>query len=149
MELETDLLADLIARKHECLVELREMGRRQLELVRLGEIARLLDLLSAKQTAMAQLQWIQRALDPFRDQPPGARRWRTPEVRERCAAQLAQCETLLGEIVGQEKQSESELVQRRDEVAGRLEKAHAAREARGAYHAEPRAQGNRLDLTSK
>ena len=148
MELETDLLADLIARKHTCLVGLREMGRVQMELVRQGEITRLLDLLSTKHKAMAELQRIEAALNPFRGQDPGARRWRTPEARCECARQLTQCEALLGEIVDQEKRSEAELVRRRDEAAVRLQGAHAASRARGAYTATSGPEGSRLDLLS-
>jgi len=148
METKTDLLADLIARKHKCLLGLREMGHRQMELVRQGEISGLLDLLSAKQKAMAELQRIERGLDPFRGQDADARRWRTPEARSQCARHLAQCEALLAEIVDQEKQSESELVRRRDEVAARLEGAHAASQARGAYTTAPGPEGSRLDLLS-
>lgn len=148
MELETDLLADLIGRKYECLVGLREMGRRQWELVQAGEITRLLDLLSVKQGAMARLQRIERALDPFRAQSPDSRRWRSEESRRHCAEQLSACEALLGEIVVQEKRSEQELVRRRDEVAVRLQGAHTASQARGAYHVAENQQGARLDLLS-
>lgn len=148
MELETDLLADLIARKLACLVGLREMGRLQMELVREGEITRLLELLSTKQKAMAELQRIEKAMDPFRRQDPDARRWRTSETRSECARQLHECEALLGEIVEQEKQSEQELVRRRDEAAVRLQGAHAASQARGAYTATSGAEGSRLDLLS-
>jgi hypothetical protein len=148
MELETDLLADLIARKHACLVGLREMGRLQMELVRLGEITRLLDLLATKQKAMAELQRIERALAPFRGQDPDGRHWRTPDARAACARQLSECEALLGEIVEREKRSEREMVRRRDEAAARLQGAHAASQARGAYTATPGAEGSRLDLLS-
>ena len=148
MKLETDLLADMIGQKYECLVGLRDMGRRQWELIQAGEITRLLDLLSAKQGAMAELQRIERALDPFRSQLPDARRWRTSETRRQCAEQLATCEGLLREIVEQEKQSESELVRRRDEAAARLQGAHAASQARGAYHAASVSQGVQIDLLS-
>ena len=148
MELETDLLADLIARKHACLARLRQIGQVQIELARQGEITRLLDLLSTKQKAMAELQRIERALSPFRGQDPGARRWRTPEARSRCARQLTQCEALLEEIVDQEKRSESEMVRRRDEAAARLQGVHAARQARGAYTATSGPEGSRLDLLS-
>jgi len=148
MELETDLLAELIARKHACLARLCEMGRVQMELARQGEITRLLHLLSTKQKAMAELQRIEKAMNPFRSQDAGARRWRTPEARRECARRLAECEALLEEIVDQEKRSEAELVRRRDEAAARLEGVHTARQARGAYTARSAPEGSRLDLLS-
>ena len=145
---ETDALAELIRSKRACLVELREMGRRQLELIRRGDMTALLDVLAAKQRWLMKLQQIERALDPFRDQDPDRRRWRTPEDRSLCAEQLQECESLLSEIVRQEKCSEGALTRRRDEAAARLQEAHLAGQARGAYTAEPQSQMNQLDLLS-
>lgn len=149
MTLETDTLADLIARKQQCLLGLREMGRRQRELVQRGEITLLLDLLSCKQGALFELQRIERALDPFRHQDPEGRRWRSADDRRCCAGRLAECESLLGEIVEQEKQSERELVRRRDEAAARLLGAHSASHARGAYTSSFDPHGTQLDLLSE
>jgi hypothetical protein len=147
--LETDILADLIRAKRAYLVQLRDMGRRQLELIHHGDMTMLLDLLAAKQRTIAQLQRIERALDPFRGQEPRERRWRTPQDRQRCAEQLQQCETLLVEIVSQEKCSENALLRRRDEAAARLQGVHLAGQARGAYTAPPHPLVNQLDLLSE
>ncbi len=107
----------------------------------------LLDVLSAKQQMIVELQRIERGLDPFRTQDPEQRSWRSPDERTRCAEQLNRCEALLAEIVRQEKHSERDLIRRRDEAAARLEGVHAASQARGAYLArQPAASG--LDLTS-
>jgi hypothetical protein len=147
--LPTDLLAELIQRKHACLVELREMGRRQFETVVEGSITALLDVLAAKQRVLGALQAVERELDPFRGQDPHQRPWRSPEARQACAATLAQCEALLGEILAQEKQSERELVRRRDEAAARLRGIHAAGQARGAYLPGPHFAPGQLDLMSE
>ena len=144
--LETDSLTDLIGSKHACLVQLRELGRRQLDLLERGDMTALLDLLAAKQRSIMKLQQIETALSPFRNQDPQRRRWRSPEDRSRCAEQLQQCEALLGEIVGQEKQSEGALVRRRDEVASRLQGTHLAGQARGAYTRQTNSGVSRLDL---
>ena len=77
------------------------------------------------------------------------RRWRSPEDRSRCAGQLQECETLLGEIVSQEKCSEGELIHRRDKAATRLQGVHLAGQVRGAYTAPPAEQVNQLDLRSE
>jgi flagellar biosynthesis/type III secretory pathway chaperone len=147
--LETDLLAELIRRKLDCLVELREMGEKQLELVAEDRITDLLDVLSAKQRFLMELQRIERAMDPFRGQKPEQRRWRTPESRKDCARQIEECERLLAQIVVQEKQAEGELIRRRDAVAQRLQGVHSASQARGAYsdHLQPGA--SQLDLLSE
>jgi hypothetical protein len=147
--LETDILADLIRAKRSCLIELRDMGRRQLELIDGGDMTTLLDLLAAKQRTINQLQRIERALDPFRKQDAEARRWRTPQDRAACAEQLQHCESLLAEVLSQEKCSESALVRRRDETSARLQGAHLASQARGAYGAKPANALSQLDLLSE
>ncbi len=146
--LDTDLLSDLIRRKHNCLLHLRDLGERQLELVREGGMSELLDVLAAKQQMLVELQRIERGLDPFRDQDPDARLWRSPDDRRRCAEQLARCEALLAEIVIQEKRSETDLIHRRDEAARRLQGVHTAAQARDAYMARPQQAAAGLDLTS-
>jgi hypothetical protein len=146
--LETDLLAELIRNKRECLVQLRDMGRRQLELIDEGDMTALLDVLMTKQRSLEKLQQIERALDPFRSQDPDRRRWRTGEDRRLCTDQLQQCERLLAEIISQEKCSEGALLRRRDEAASRLQSAHLADHARQAYAAQPHRQTKQIDLYS-
>jgi flagellar biosynthesis/type III secretory pathway chaperone len=146
--LETDLLAELIGQKLDCLVQLRDMGEKQLGFVRADRITELLDVLSAKQRVLARLQRIEANRAPFRGQEPQKRRWRTPDQRQRCAQLLEQCETLLGEIVAREKQSEQELIRRRDDLAAQLQGMHLASEARGAYTAQLRPEVSRIDLVS-
>ncbi len=146
--LETDTLAKLIRAKRDCLVKLRDMGRCQMEMINEGDMTALLGVLAAKQRSLGQLQRIERALDPFRDQDPKQRDWRTAEDRHRCSDDLEQCETLLGEIVSQEKCAEGEMVRRRDETASRLQGAHFAARARGAYTQPPANNLSQLDLTS-
>jgi hypothetical protein len=149
LELETDLLAALIERKRACLGRMRELGERQLALVRAGEMAALLDVLAAKQRLIGELQQIERALDPFRNQDPDARRWRTHEDRRRCAERLAECESLLAEIVRREKQGERELTRRRDDTAQQLQGTHVAAQARGAYVSALPRNSSQLDLLSE
>ncbi len=146
---ETDLLARLVEAKYACLAQLRDMGRRQLELIDEGNMTALLDLLAAKQRSIIKLQKIERGLDAFREQQPDERQWKTPEQRRRCAEQLQQCETLLGEIVSQEKCSEGAMIRRRDETADRLQGVHRAGQARGAYTTTPAATISQLDLSSE
>ena len=146
--LETDTLAELIGAKRECLRQIRDLGRRQFELIDADEMTALLDLLALKQRSLLRLQQIERALDPFRNQDAGQRRWRSTEARQACAEQLSQCEALLQEIVTQEKRSESTLRRRRDEAAARLQGLHAADAARGAYAAQSAADFSQLDLLS-
>jgi hypothetical protein len=144
----TDVLAELISGKHQCLVQLRDMGRRQAELIEEGNMTGLLELLTAKQRHLEQLRQIERGLDPFRDQDPEGRRWRTIEDRRRCSKQTEECERLLAEIIDREKQSEGVLLRRRDEAATRLQSAHMAERAREAYTEQRPSEVKQIDLLS-
>lgn len=145
---ETDLLSELIHQKYDCLTQLRDMGRKQLELAREGSMTHLLDVLSAKQRVLLELQRIESRLEPFRNQDPENRTWRTKDARQRCAQELAQCKLLFGEILAQEKESEQELTRRRDETATQLQGVRLAHHARGAYTARVSSGHSQLDLTS-
>lgn len=145
---ETDLLSELIRRKQECLSQLKVMGRRQVELVESGSMTELLDVLAAKQRLLSRLEQTERELDPFRGQDPEQRRWRTPQLRRACADKLADCQTLLREIMTQEKDSEQDLIRRRDEAAVRLQGAHRADEARDAYINQAQADRGPVRFTS-
>ena len=144
-----DLLSELIGRKHECLRQLRDMGARQMELVRAGTITELLDVLSAKQRVLNQAQRIERQLDPFRNQDAAARRWHTEEQRRQCARQLDECEAFLSQIVDQEKQSQYELVLRRDQAADQLQGVHQADRARAAYVRRLDGGTGQIDLSAE
>jgi hypothetical protein len=146
---DTDQLADLIRRKHDCLAKLHELGRSQLSLVDDGELSKLLVVLAGKQQLLEHLQTIERQLDPFRDQDQESRRWRSPEDRRRCAEQIECCEALLVEIMEQERSSETQLCHRRDEAAARLQGAHVASQARGAYETSTPGGSVHLDFYSE
>ncbi|MDY0167532.1 MAG: hypothetical protein RBS80_13380 [Thermoguttaceae bacterium] len=146
--LETDILLELICSKRTCLEQLQAMGRRQMELIESDQMSALLDLLAQKQQTIAELQQIERGLDPFRDQAPEARRWRNEEARRRCADELSACEGLLAGIIDGEKASERALVLRRDEAATRLQGMHRAGRARASYISPPAATASQIDLCS-
>ena len=146
---ETDTLAELIQRRHACLRSLRDLGRQQLELIAAGELAHLLTLLAGKQRLLLDLQAAERALDPFRQQEPNRRTWRSADTRQQCARLAADCDSLLAEIVDQERQSEAAMSHRRDQTAASLEHFHTAGAARGAYAAEAGAARRHLDLSSE
>jgi hypothetical protein len=147
--LETDILADLIRAKRECLLQVRDYGRKQLELIDQGNMTALLDLLSIKQRSIAQLQRIEKMLDPFRNQDPERRAWSTPEARAACAEHVAECDVLLAEVIKNEKYCETALIRRRDEAADQLQGAHVAGYARQAYLGGPEMPMGQLDLSTE
>jgi hypothetical protein len=147
--LTTDLLAELVAKKHDLLVQLRDVGLRQVELIDGGDMTQLLKLLSSKQRLLNGLQAVERQLDPFRRENPASRVWRSPADREACSRQAALCETLLAEVVERERRSESNLIAHRDRVAVELEVAHRAAEAHHAYDENRLSVSRQLDLSSE
>lgn len=134
----TERLARLIDDKLSCLLQLRDLGDRQQQLIEGGEMTQLLDLLATKQRFIGILQAIERDLTPFRGEDPQERVWPSPQDRSRCAERSARCNELLNELVGQEKANESLMQQRRHAVADRLHQVHAQSRASGAYRAHAR-----------
>jgi hypothetical protein len=132
----TTRLVELISGKHQVLVRLRDLGRRQAELVASGDTASLLKLLAVKQQVITGLQDLERELAPFYDENPDAREWHSPQQRARCAQQAAECNDLLREVLGMEKTSAERMVMRRNEVAEQLQHVHAANQVRNAYEAQ-------------
>ena len=147
--IDTDMLAVLIGKKLAVLEQLRDLSRRQSDLIEDSDMPKLLSILSAKQTLLNELQRLQRQLDPFRKQDPETRQWRSPQDRERCRQLSERCETLLSEIMVVEKQSESELAQRRDAAVARLRGTHSSAEATRAYISAPPTVHRNLDLSSE
>ena len=128
----TDNLAALIRKKHQILVQLREIGLRQQALA--GEATpELLKLLGAKQHLISGLEMVERNLRPYHAEDPESREWRTPSDRAACAQQAQACQVLLGEVMELERQQEQRMAERRDQVASQLRQAGAARDAVGAY----------------
>jgi hypothetical protein len=145
---DTDTLSQLVTERHNCLRQLAELGSWQLEAVRGHDMNRLLTLLAAKQRLLVGLQSLERQLDPFRRQDPDERRWSSSEARQQCAQLAGESEMLLAQVVRQEIESEQEMHKHHDASAERLQAAHAAAMARGAYAAEDRGAIRQLDLSS-
>ena len=135
----TEQLAGLIRKKHQVLVQLRDVARRQTNLISGGDIGSLLTLLAAKQQLIVALQKLEHELKPHYAADPERRAWRTAQERVACAEQAAECNELLEEIVRLEKQGAEQMAVRRNEVAEQLQQVHAATHVRGAYEAHRRA----------
>lgn len=164
----TTELADLVDKRHRCLTQLRDLGRKQAALIEAGEMPALLRLISTKNQLIAALQAIEQRLAPFHQQDPDQRVWETTEARAECARLAECCQQLLQEVMKLERENEQNMIQRRDKLASQLEVAQAANNARGAYQAHqqspmkgphpsqpatiaplaPSPQGQQLDLHS-
>ena len=132
-QLPTDKLKKLMDVKHQCLVQLRDLGAKQCQLIGQNDMGLLLKLLVLKQQAITKLQAVEKKLDPYREESPEDRIWRTSADRAQCATVAQTCRDLLDEVVRMEKTNESRMVIKRDETASKLQQAHAANRAREAY----------------
>lgn len=131
--LTTEFLASLVAQRRKCLVQLRDLGKRQDEAVAADDMTSLMQLLAAKQQLVVALQRIEGELDPFREQDPETRVWSPAAARAECAAQAADCRRLLEEIMAAEQRTQDQLVLRRDEVGRQLRSTTSHRQIRQAY----------------
>lgn len=147
--LDTLLLADLVGRKFNCLAQLFALGRQQTELIGAGDMSQLLNVLAAKQRLLADLQQLERRLDPFRGQSADQRQWPGEAQRQQCADQIARSEQLFRAILAQEQQAEDALRERRDQTAERLHTAHSATQARSAYSSNFLPSCGQLDLSTE
>jgi hypothetical protein len=146
---DTNTLTQTLYSKCELLVQLRNLGARQNELIEAGELGQLLNLLAEKQRLLDGLQRIERQLDPFRGQSPDDRDWPSPEDRQRSAELAAACEELLAEVAESERQSAVKLQLRRDEAATQLQAVHVAVQARAAYVAAGGPGFSHVDLSAE
>lgn len=149
--MDTDLLAQLIDRKHDVLLHLRQLARRQQSTIDEQDMSGLMSLLAEKQRLLTLLQTVETQLNPFRKQDPERRVWRSADDRARCAEISAQCAELLQEVMQLERAGEFQLTARRDDAARRLQTTNHAGEACQAYSDAPgysSSSGYQLDLSS-
>jgi hypothetical protein len=135
--LTTEQLTLLIVQKHQVLVQLRDLARTQLQVIAADDTDRLLSLLAVKQPLLAELQRVERALDPFREQDPERRIWPAADTRRRCQVVAERANALLQELLQLEQQAEGQLVLSRDETAQQLQMSSGAHAARQAYVVVP------------
>ena len=147
--MDTDHFAQLIDAKFQVLGQLREVARRQREVIAARELSQLLTVLSAKQQLLTLLKKLDAQLTPYREQDPENRVWRSPADRQRCRDQADRCEAILREVLGWEKQAEHEMVRQRDEVSQQLQALEQSADAQRAYVQMPAAVAGSFDLTSE
>jgi hypothetical protein len=132
----TKQLAGLVERKRSVLLQLRDVGRRQLETIAAHDMTALIKLLATKQSLIATLQSLEDDLSPYIREAPDQRMWQSAAERERCSAQASECNMILQEILGLEQQGMDQMTTHRNQIAQRLEQAHAAADVRAAYQAQ-------------
>lgn len=132
----TEKLADLISKRLRCLKQLRDLGRKQAEMIAASDMGSLLRLISVKNQLIAALQAIERELAPYHAEDPDQRVWSSAAARTSAADEAELCRQLLEEVMQLERQNEETMIQRRDQLATQLHTAQAANAVRGAYQAQ-------------
>ncbi|MBI1247352.1 hypothetical protein GC197_05835 [bacterium] len=131
---ETDQLIQLIDQKHEVLTQLLTLSQYQLRLAGHDDhISDLMRVLGAKQTLIERLTRIDRLLDPFRQQDPESRIWRSASERTICSQKAVQCETMLAELKALEHKSTEAVTSHRDEIARLLREIKTSSDSAVAY----------------
>ncbi len=136
MQHSTDNLAKLILQRRQCLVQMRDLGRKQSKLIATGEMDALLRLLAAKQHVLGAMQSVEQNLAPYHEEDPEQRIWSSAELRAQTAHHRDDCNQLLAEVIQLEKTNEEQITIRRDEIRCQLHMANSASQARGAYQAQ-------------
>jgi hypothetical protein len=129
-------LADLMAKRRKCLVQLREIGVKQGELIAAGNMSDLLRLFGGKQQLIAALQAIEAQLAPYHADDPAARQWASVAARDACAADADACRQLIQEVMAMELAGEQQMTARRNDVAQQLRSMTAGSRVREAYQAQ-------------
>lgn len=127
-----DFLQTFAARR-QCFVELLDLSRQQLGLVESDDYTRLLTLLGGKQQVIHRLEALGRRDPRLWDDWRETRDRLTPPARSACEQVLAETESLLAQLLEQERVSTETLKARRDETARELRSVAAGSRVNQAY----------------
>jgi len=144
----TDLLVRRLIQKRDVLAQLRQLADHQTRMIAEGDVGKLMSLLATKQKLLTALQAVETNLDPFRDEDPEARLWRSDADRQSAREIAAECDTLLAEVKRIEQDDTGSLIARRDATSSTLQGLHGASRARSAYLEPPVPHTGNLDMSS-
>ncbi len=151
LDLSTERLAHLVHQKSVLVRELHKLVSKQQEMIRQQEVD-LIPLLAVKQRVLETLSEVDRALDPFRQQDPEHRYWKSMETRIACREEADHCEVLFRQVLLIENDCTMALQQQQQKTKEQLQGAVAAGQVNRAYQqtqASTTSQPYRLDLVSE
>ncbi len=131
--MDTNVLAQLMTRKRQLLILLRDAAKAQLGLISSGDMSRLLRVLSVKQPLVNELHAIDELLVPFRNQAPHERAWESEKLRQQCQHDASLCADLLAELLELERQGEQALLAKKQETQLQLQELDSTATAHHAY----------------
>ncbi len=115
------------------LEQVLHLSEKQLNIVRLGDVSLLLQLLARKQKVFEAFEKLERDLDPFRNIAPRDRTWESEQERLDCDTAVRKCKELLAAILELDGQSEAELARQKDETERQIRKMDTSGKAASAY----------------
>ncbi|HJN07166.1 MAG TPA: hypothetical protein QF564_00625 [Pirellulaceae bacterium] len=144
----TDLLVERLIQKRDVLSQLRKLADHQTRMVGDGDVSKLMGLLATKQRLLNGLRDVETSLDPFRDEDPDHRVWRSAAERQEARDIAGECDRLLDEVKRIEQNDTGELIARRDAASSALRGIQGASRARSAYLEQSPHQTGNLDMSS-
>ncbi len=144
----TDMLRENLIQKRDVLLQLRQLADLQSALVSGGDSRKLLGLLATKEKLLKALKKVEASMDPFRDEDPEERVWRSTADRQAAREIAEECNRLLTEIMEIDRSDEGKLIARRDVNAEARRRVRNTKVAITAYsQPSPHHTGN-LDLSA-
>ena len=124
---------DLIRGEEELLKRLLLVSQRQLEIVRAGDGALLLQHLGKRQQLWNEFELLEQQLAPHKGLPPEHRVWDSAEERQQTEATLNRCKELMAEILTNDETSLVLAAEQKNEAAEQLRRIQQGGSAAVAY----------------
>ncbi len=125
--------SELIRKKEGILRRLTPLSVRQLEIVRSGDMSRLIPFLGQKQRILAEFEEVEKLLGPFRDIPPEKRTWSNARERHETGEAIRRCATMLEEILQNDSQSVEETAAQKDRLEEGVRRIQQGSRAHSSY----------------
>lgn len=126
-------LATLITSRHRIIEHLHLLVQRQLEVVRSGDVTRLLESLGRKQYLLFEIEQIERQLDPYRHEEPELRIWPNPQTRTETQETIEESKRLLAEIHTIDEECMEELEKQKNTAERQTRKLETGSQVATAY----------------
>ena len=128
------VLIEGLDREQEVYVALRELSRRQDEIIASqGQVETLLEVLGRKQALLSEVEAIERRLRPVKDAWEQERETQPSELRVQVETRVRALRDVLGEVVALEERGRTELARQQQAVAAEIRNVGRTRQAHHAY----------------
>lgn len=125
--------SELIKQKEMILTRLYSVSITQLELVRSGDISRLLDFLLRKQQIVNEFDELEQRLIPHRNIPPEQRQWNCEQERIKTGETINRCSMLLEQIIENDRLSTEEMAEQKNDVEMQLKRIQQTVKVNSSY----------------